>query len=302
MTLVPLSPVDTLTPAMREDALSTYLESAKQWLASAVEMTGPEQIAAAKAELKSVEDIAHNLNLSKDCKLDATEMVRRCEFELGRAIRKGQAEGNIRTKGERGPQPDYIRMRAGQEQHIAVGADSGNCYKPGVKDIAPEFYDNGAQIAKLSDGVEPERFETALTEAKSEGNLSRANVVRKIRQQAGPTSRDSRADLIVELAAQGYSSRQMPNKIGVSEETVRQIARDFGIEIPADKIVGRTRRHDSNRIASETVAALEGLAMGVDLINYADLNDAEKAHWADSLTHSLRALNRFAKQIKETTQ
>jgi hypothetical protein len=41
--------------------------------------------------------------------------------------------------------------------------------------------------------------------------------------------------------------------------------------------------------------------MGIELINYDDLDPEEARQWADSLNHSLRALNRFHKQIKETT-
>jgi len=94
----------------------------------------------------------------------------------------------------------------------------------------------------------------------------------------------------------------MPEKVGVAEERIREIARAYNIEIPADKVMGKTRRHDSNRIARETVNALEGLAMGADLIDYADIDQGEAAHWATSLDESLKVLNRFRKQIKEMTQ
>ncbi len=41
----------------------------------------------------------------------------------------------------------------------------------------------------MTDGVTDEEFAEALDEAKAEGNLSRANVVRKLRKQPGPTTR-----------------------------------------------------------------------------------------------------------------
>lgn len=38
----------------------------------------------------------------------------------------------------------------------------------------------------MTDGVSDEQFETAIDEAKDEGNLSRANVVRKVQGAGGP--------------------------------------------------------------------------------------------------------------------
>lgn len=293
-----LVPVDTSNAL----AVSDYLDKAKQWLATAVEMTGPAEIAMARAEIATAAEAAKRLNLSKDIREDATEMVRRAEYALSRAIRKGQEEGTVRTRGQRGTiREGYERTRFGNVEHVQADQANSANNLPGPSDIAPDYSSNGGELRELG-LVEPHEFDEALSEAKAEGNLSRANVVRKVRKQAGPTTRDQRADLIEELAAQGYSSRQMPSKVGVSEETVRQIARDFDIEIPADKSINRTRRMDSTRIVTQTATALEGLAMGVELIDFASLNLAEVGQWTDSLSDSLRALNRFHKQLKETIQ
>jgi len=43
-----------------------------------------------------------------------------------------------------------------------------------------ELPSNGGGIYGLTDGVSDERFDEALTEAKDEGNLSRANVIRNL--------------------------------------------------------------------------------------------------------------------------
>ncbi len=121
---------------------------------------------------------------------------------------------------------------------------------------------------------------------------------RAVDKQVGQT-RDQRADIIREMAAQGYSSRQMPGRVGVAEATVRLIARDFGINIPADKAIGKTRRIDSNRIAREIVQGMEGTRMSLELINYDVLDREEAAHWDAALGVSFEALTRFRKQIKE---
>jgi hypothetical protein len=87
---------------------------------------------------------------------------------------------------------------------------------------------------------------------------------------------------------------------------VRQVAREHGIEIRADVVLGRGRRPDPGRIVRQTVHALEGLAMGVELadpagLDSAGLDPAEAAAWAASMTRSIRALSRFARQLKEVT-
>lgn len=96
------------------------------------------------------------------------------------------------------------------------------------------------------------------------------------------------------------ASPQIAKKVDVSEEWVRQTARDFGIDIPADRVVGKTRRIDPIRVARETVMALDGLASTVDLVHdLTGLDPREAAQWTASLDQSIRALNRLNKKIKE---
>jgi hypothetical protein len=96
------------------------------------------------------------------------------------------------------------------------------------------------------------------------------------------------------------SSRQIGERLGIGDDRVRQVAREHGIGIRADAVLGRARRLDSNRIARETVHALEGLAMGVELADPAGLDPAEAAAWAASMTRSIRVLSKFLRQVKET--
>lgn len=292
MSLVPVDPSNAA-------AVSDYLSKARDWLATAVEMTGPEQIAAAKAEIATAAEATKQLGLSKEIQLDAQEMVRRAEYALGKAIRKGQEEGTVRVRGQRSG--TFNRWNG-------ETVDNRNSTKASPTDFASDTELNGnattgqAGIMHLAEAA-PEQLDAALDEAKAEGNLSRANVVRKVRGQGGTViTRDQRADMICDLANQGYSSRQMPPKVGIAEGTIRLIARDYGIDIPADRVIGRTRRINSTDVVSKTVTALEGLVMGVELIAYDEIDPAEASQWAASLTESLRVLNRFAKQIKEIAQ
>lgn len=294
-----MAAVEAMDPETQALAVTQMLTEARSWLAHAVEATEPKTIANFKAQMATLAEATKQLNLSKEIQLDAQEMVRRAERGVGVAIRKGQESGEVAKMHQGGgPTKDYERN--GKTVHVDRLPDKKPMSPLEAAQVpAPSML---TPLYAMTDGVTNEQFDSAIIEAKSEGDLSRANVVRKVKQQARPSTREQRADMIQKLANEGYSSRQMPVKVGVTEESVRQIARDFGIEIPADKTVGRTRRIDSDRIVNETVIALEGLVMGVELIDIDAVDTAQASQWADSLSHSLKVLNRFYQQIRKAAQ
>lgn len=104
------------------------------------------------------------------------------------------------------------------------------------------------------------------------------------------------------LAADGYTSAQIAAAVGLTEAGVKSGCRERGIDVPADAVMGKARRHDSNRIVAETVDALEGAAHGIRLVRLADLDRSQIEGWTTSLNDSLRALTRLNKQMKEMAQ
>lgn len=272
-----MAALDALDAQSREVAVTRMLSEARSWLAHAVEATEPRTIATFKAQMATIAEATKQLNLSKEIQLDAQEMVRRAERGVGVAVRAGQERGEIRAKG-----------------HVGLHQ---------VKTSPKEIFTSGketSEIYALTDDVTAEEFEEAITEAKTEGNLSRANVVRKVKGRQSAMTRGDRAREIRRLADLGYSTRQIAPQIGVTEDTVYAIARDHQIEIPADRFVKKTRRIDTNRIISQTVSALEGIAMTLDLINPNDIDQDQAQTWLDSLTESLQALSKAKRQIKES--
>jgi hypothetical protein len=286
-------------------------QRAKAWLTEALEHGEIDQIAELKSQAEAVRVYTAQRQLGKDAQLAAAEIVRRAERGIGLAVRRGQRNGQIARRGDRGG-CGAPRVRGGNP-----GATRGEHLGSPA-----EFFRNDKERADsyaMTDGVSDADFENALGQAKSDGDLSRANVVRNIRQRRGvrpepagqelpdpadwPTQAAARRlQLIGELAGSGMSSAQIGDRLGIGAGRVRQLAREHGITIRADTVVGRARRFDSDRIVRETVHALEGLAMGAELADLAGLDPAEAAAHAASLTRSLRVLNRFARQIKEVTR
>src|SRR5439155_1151326 len=149
-------------------------QRAKAWLREALEHGEIDPIAEIKSQAEAVRVYTAQKQLGKDAQLAAAEIVRRAERGIGVAIRRGQHDGEIRRRGDRGGR--------------AAGNGDGNTIsRPGPADYATtgELRGNGAGIYHMTDGVSDEDFEQALADAKTEQDLSRANVVRKIRQRRG---------------------------------------------------------------------------------------------------------------------
>jgi hypothetical protein len=283
-------------------------ERAKAWLTEALEHGEIDQIAEVKSQAEAVRVYTAQKQLGQDAQLAAAEIVRRAERGIGVAIRRGQEVGQFAKRGDRG----------GRGAPGVRGGHPGDARGDHL-DSPAGFFRNGKERADayaMTDGVTDGDFEDALGRAKSDRDLSRANVVRKIRQRRGtppapghqvpdpadtsPEAAACRAELIGELAAHGLSSAQIGERLGIGEDRVRRAAREHGITIRADAVLGRTRRPDSTRIVRETTHALEGLAMSIELADPAQLDPAQAAEWTASMTQSIRALSTFIRQIKES--
>jgi hypothetical protein len=156
-------------------------ERAKAWLREALDHGEIDQIVECKSQAEAIRVYTMSKQLGKDAELAATEIVRRAERGIGLATRRGQAEGTIRRHGENhGHGGDYERN--GKTVHVAV--------RPVDNKVSPgEYAGNGnARVATyvMTDGVSDEDFEEAVSDARGEGNLSRANLVRKIQARKPP--------------------------------------------------------------------------------------------------------------------
>lgn len=282
--------LDSLDSAAREVAVTSMLDQARQWLVRAKESTTPAQdVAQFKAFVATVAEAAKQKKLSEEIQLDAVEMVRRSERALGLAIRDGQERGEIASKKN-------IEFRG--NQHVANRPDMA------VTRTSPDsFFSGGGErdsVYAMTDGADDAEFDIALAAAKEEGNLSRANVVRKVQELSSyRDQQNEKWDRITELAAQGYTSHQIAREVGMSEGGLRDGARKKGITFPADKIVGRTRRVNPLEVIEQIVITIEVSQSSLELVSYEDVTPEQASEWLQRLAEPLRAIRKMQTELKE---
>jgi hypothetical protein len=150
------------------------LERSKTWLTEALEQGDISSIVEMKSQAEAIRVYTMQKQLGKDSELAATEIVRRAERGIGLAIRQGQEAGEIAARGSVGGHP---RLDGARGQHQAHVTDFG-LTKDELSKAAYPLADIPAQ-----------EFEAALSEAKAEGNLSRANLKRKVKGEPLPQGR-----------------------------------------------------------------------------------------------------------------
>lgn len=248
-----IATLDTLTPEAREIVVGQMLDQARAWLAHVrvAQDTHARDIADFKAFVATAAEAARRVKVSKECQLDAEEIVRRAERELGLAIRRGQESGEIIKHGGR-----WLSIERGdtQSKPEPVTAFAAQSTLSGTGTV-PGIYD-------MTDDVTDERFDEAISEAKAEGNLSRANVVRKVKGE----------------------KPKPPERHELLHKTRR---------IDPTRVVRETV-YTLDGLAT-------GVGLLNDDLSGVDLDEAVAQEWATSLTNSLRVLNRLSKQIKEMT-
>ena len=231
------------------------VEQARTMLAQASGMEGLADVIEWKSRAEAIRVYTQQKDMGHEAELSAAEIVRRAERRIGQLIREGQKVGEIATKGD-----ETTGWRASTSDGISK-LRSSEFVKPGGEQ---------AGIYAMTDGVTDEAFDTAIEEAKQEGNLSRANIVRKVK----PTTADriataakanpvepprnmpiaARAEQIRTLARRNFTSPQIADEVGISAQHVRDIARRADIEIPADAVFGgKFRKIDPNAVMDQVV-------------------------------------------------
>ena len=232
-------------------------ERAKVWLAHALEHGGIEEIVELKSQAEAIRVYTMQKQLGKDAELSASEIVRRAERGIGMAIRKGQEVGEIRKVGDtpKSSGKSYIRVRHGREEVVRPPAVDDSRWSPAAFGVPSDELARGPYA--LADDVPDEQFEAAITEAKAEGNLSRANVVRKVKGTVPPTT--GRPEILRKTR-----------------------------HLKPERVVGNT--------VTGLEGFCLGIAL-LEPQHYEGLDQADIAEWSSSLKKSLKSLNLFAKEL-----
>jgi len=176
MSAVPVAPVEPDAKSLEVDAvehMAVVLVRVIEWLA---QTNNIDTVRETKAVVVGYEALIREKKLALDAQLSASECVRRCERRIGELVKQGLEEGTIRSKRDSRPRP-----------MVPAGTIDD---RPRASDYIPGGAKGYAEYRVMASAAD-EQFEQAVEEARAEGNLSRANVVRKIKGEGQPTPKRS---------------------------------------------------------------------------------------------------------------
>lgn len=135
------------------------------------------------------------------------------------------------------------------------------------------------------------------------------DAIASVRKELGMSRLDMSASAVsqrrkdvADMAARGFTTRQIASHLDIGEQRVGDIAKAEGIVIHADRAVGKTKRHDSNRIIAQIVSDAENLTEGVNLIEFDDVDKTQLPGWLTSLQQSRDKLNAFIRRLTKEQQ
>jgi len=273
---------------------------ARELLGQAVDACDVGWLQRMKSDAAQIETLVRERDLGVEARTAADELVVRVVRALATVVRAGQEEGTVPSPG-----------RPGEN-------DAQSIIFP--KPIEVFGHERTRGDAYVMADVDDETFDRIITEVKAERNaVPRAAVVRKARevlaarvepaeeqpvaQQQVSRTREAvaaRVERARELASQSFSSRQIAKELGMGVEGTRALCRSHGIDVPADRSVGRSRALDWNRVVTATVDSLP-VAHDSMLasINFTALDGQRLPEWVELLNGSLRTLTALRNNLKK---
>lgn len=272
-------------------------ERAKEWLTMCVAHGEIDAIVELKSQAEAVRVYTTAKQLGRDAELAAAEIVRRAERGIGLSIRKGQDTGTIASP--------HMNLR-----YAATSADVQDVNIRSVPEVTGGMERSTlTEVYAVTDDVSDEQFDEAVEEAKAEGNLSRANVIRAVarkkivRHGNGNDVTAERVAQARQLAQEGNTTAQIAEVLRYSVKGCQEFLRRYGITVPADAVMPRSKKRlDSNRIVNGTVEAVVGIGALHDQIVWGDLDTDQCSYWVSSLNEAIRSLTTLRNNLKELTQ
>ena len=290
--------LDGLSKEQQELAVTRMLDQSKQWLDRAMEATNPaREVSEFKAFVATVAEAAKQKKLSEGIQLESTEMVRRSERALGVAIRKGQEAGEI-ASAKNNPSNRW----------------SGSDQRMSTRDFLPTGSER-AETYAVTDDVTDAQFEEALSDAKAEGNMSRANVVRKVKQvkerdEADRTARASHHEDMLAWHQRLASKYDLPRLAFEAEGHERHATVSAFASAAREtyKVTYRFTEKSYAKHAAQSQDWLErssmNLEVALDVLSHIDFSTITPEQAADALQRIdgiPRQLNLYIRSLKEIT-
>lgn len=109
-----------------------------------------------------------------------------------------------------------------------------------------------------------------------------------------------RRAFVREMARTGHTADQIGQRLGMSAEGVRRIARKNGLEIKADAITARSRRNpvDSNAVVVRALEDLDAISWSLSQVDVTQLDDEQADGWAKELSSFAHRTTRLVKAIR----
>lgn len=142
--------------------MAIVLNRAKGWLAEAQSI---DAVRETKAIAVGYESVIREKELAMDAELSATEIVRRCERRIGELVNEGQQLGTILSRGQHPDRSHGTEVQSPGDLFVSSKERKGSYV----------FAD-----------ANPQDFDAAIEQAKTDGDLSRANLVRKVKGESKP--------------------------------------------------------------------------------------------------------------------
>lgn len=170
MTLANTATGEIVAVSPEEQTAVARLTTAIAALTDAVDFMPIADVVSIKAQVATIHTATKELGMSKEAQELAAEAVRRAEWSLRRATKKGQESGEIRSR--------ETNLIPGARTASPASRSSSDLPAPASFFNTKDEYEDANAMAKL----DAAQFDEVLDAARAEGNLSRANVARKARE------------------------------------------------------------------------------------------------------------------------
>lgn len=234
-----LATFEGLDDADRAHTIGKLIVEVHDWLAKADDDKTPVwEFSSTRAYAADLVTAITRLSLNTDLRLDALLVLRLAERAVGKAVRRDQAAGELGSLATNNP---------GHNQHQNPPAKKLPSPTPyvGIGTTAHLIY-------QMTDNVTDAQFNAALQQAKSEGRLSRANVVRKIIEARTGKKIDTRRDLVEQ-------SRDLAEQLRKVTLKLRKLHDDDRLERNKPEVAARMRFYlaDAEAVCAELRKTLD---------------------------------------------